>query len=136
LYHEIDEPEAVQQPCNHIEPVQEAEEHAINATTSANQMWSKSLTTQLQQEELTQSDKMLQWEFGAEKKKCMSLDMKLTERPSLVHKGLDFLLQDINYVPHWGGVQKLVAKDESHSCKEPHATRQRKIPTALCSVKA
>jgi hypothetical protein len=39
---------------------------------------------------------MLQWEFGAEKKKCMSLDMKLTERPSLVHKGLDFLLQDVS----------------------------------------
>jgi hypothetical protein len=39
LYHEIDEPEAVQRPCNHIEAVQEAEEHAINATTSANQMW-------------------------------------------------------------------------------------------------
>jgi hypothetical protein len=39
---------------------------------------------------------MLQWEFGAEKEKCMSLDMKLTERPSLVHKGLDFLLQDVS----------------------------------------
>jgi hypothetical protein len=59
-------------------------------------MWSKSLKTQLQQEELTQSDKMLQWEFDAEKNKCMSLDMKLTERPSLVHKGLDFLLQDVS----------------------------------------
>jgi hypothetical protein len=50
MYHEIYEPEAVQHPCNHIEAVQEAEEHAINTTTSANQMWSKSLTTQLQQE--------------------------------------------------------------------------------------
>lgn len=50
MYHEIYEPEAVQCPCNHIEVVQEAEEHAINGTTSANQMWSKSLTTQLQQE--------------------------------------------------------------------------------------
>jgi hypothetical protein len=39
---------------------------------------------------------MLQWEFDAEKNKCMSLDMKLTERPSLVHKGLDFLLQDVS----------------------------------------
>jgi hypothetical protein len=130
---------------------------------------------------------MLQWEFGAEKKKCMSLDMKLTERPCLVHKGLDFSLQDvsilsfpldedqretyskdcfsveilsikslciflrsvpfinqrlaleclwlcakqINYVPHWEGVQKLVTKDESHSCKEPHATWRRKIPIVL-----
>jgi hypothetical protein len=39
---------------------------------------------------------MLQSEFGAEKEKCMSLEMKLTERPSLVHKGLDFLLQDVS----------------------------------------
>jgi hypothetical protein len=40
-------------------------------------------------------------------------------------------VKQINYVPHCGGVQKLVAKDESHSCKEPHATRQRKIPIVL-----
>jgi hypothetical protein len=39
---------------------------------------------------------MFQWEFGAEKKKCMSLDIKLTERPSLVHKGLDFSFQDVS----------------------------------------
>ncbi len=39
--------------------------------------------------------------------------------------------KQINYVPHWGGVQKLVAKDESHSCKEPHTTRRRKVPIVL-----
>jgi hypothetical protein len=67
---------------------------------------------------------MFQWEFGAEKKKCMSLDIKLTERPSLVHKGLDFSFQD-----------RLVTKDESHSCKELHATRRRKIPIVLQTKK-
>jgi hypothetical protein len=49
----------------------------------------------------------------------------------LANECLCLCAKQINYVPHWGGVQKLVAKDESHSCKEPHTTRRRKIPIVL-----
>ncbi len=44
LYHEIYEPEAVQCPCNHIEALQEAKEHAINTTTFSNQQEVQLLT--------------------------------------------------------------------------------------------